>query len=801
MRLLRLMMLFLLVFVISLKAQEVKEAEKSAADVQSQEPLEDQNKPVEITENKDGNKTKPIIVKGRRGKRIDKASTTTEVTAEDIEARSDKLLKDVLHQVPSIQIATERKGTTKFKMRGYDMSKIAILIDGIPVIDAYSDSMDIDNIGLLDISEIVVSRGTCSALYGARGTVGSINLIKKEPIELYANISAEYGEHGNYIASVSQGAPIGNFFYYISGSYDKLRGYTISGKLDRKKREEWLLKISRYDLYGRTLNNIYDNPLSSAADDYLNDKGLWDHTEHEKYKVSGKAGYHITPNLEAGVSSFYNHTKMENSVYTSDLKDMYTYDVNNNPYWQAQDNDKVLGNMSNRWPEYYDYAIAPYVNYEHGKFKFKGNLYFYEQSSTYAAYSDPKETSYAHQHDTTTMVWSIWTSQTYGFNMYPSYLLFPWNRLNFALSYYTANHKEEEKAYNDASTETIKNYGRGKYKTLYIEADYLTLAVEDEMRIIRDIELTLGVSYDAQDITKFRKKHGTDGSTEMDDKRQAEDNSMIWGTNDSFNPVAGIVYEPVKDFLKLRAAASHKTSFPGLNAYTKTKNYYKESTEGEGKDIRIKPEKSFNENTGFEFSFFDKQLSWGTDYFYSKFEDKIERIFIMREGDNIYRNAGTVVIHGAESVLTSKSKNVLDIADVDISLTYTYIFARKQSDVENSFVNKGDKPEKLPEHKFTFDFRTRFKTDTSLIIFGYLEYNQILYTMASRPNAGADFSTKYYYAQKIHNPVMIDVKLSQKIYYDYEVYVMCRNILDDYLADPFNPGPGRMWYGGFKANF
>ncbi len=30
---------------------------------------------------------------------------------------------------------------------------------------------------------------------------------------------------------------------------------------------------------------------------------------------------------------------------------------------------------------------------------------------------------------------------------------------------------------------------------------------------------------------------------------------------------------------------------------------------------------------------------------------------------------------------------------------------------------------------------------------------------------------------------------------------MCKNVMDDYNADPFNPGPGRMFYAGGSAKF
>jgi outer membrane receptor protein involved in Fe transport len=255
------------------------------------------------------------------------------------------------------------------------------------------------------------------------------------------------------------------------------------------------------------------------------------------------------------------------------------------------------------------------------------------------------------------------------------------------------------------------------------------------------------------------------------------------------------------DLLKLRASGSMKTSFPSLQAYSRIRSPYQETGDSATKVKKLKPETSYNGNTGFELLFLDKKLKWGVDYFYSRYEDKITRIFIAKAGDYIYRNVDAAIMHGMESTLMLNLKDVLGIADIDLSLTYTYIFAENQTNIDSSDVNKGEKIEKLPEHKFTFDFRTHFKTKTSLIIFGYMEYNQIMYAMRAIPATTDEFSRSYFHAQKIHNPLMIDVKVSQKIYYNYEVYVMCRNILDDYAADPLNPGPGRMWYGGTKVRF
>jgi outer membrane cobalamin receptor len=806
MRLLNLVILLVFMSVVPLMAQEINE--KNVNDPQPQgNALEGQENPAKKAQARDAYDLEEIVVTAARRhislQKIENPGTTaTEITFMDIEERSDKVLKDVLYLVPGIQVSMQRKGTTQFYMRGYDMSKIAILVDDIPLIESYSGSLDIDNIGLMDISQIVVNRGTTSALYGTRGAVGSINLIRKEPTKIYTNLSVEYGQYGNVVESIANGAPIGNFYYFISAMHDKSDGYKISENLDRSKREYWLFKFSRFDLYGYTLDSIYSHPNASSATYYLNDTGVWDHVAHDKYKLNTKVGYHFTPNLEIGISAFYNHTHMKNSNYYTDMRSMYTYnDYKGAKDWRAPLISYLLRNQSSIWPKYNDYAASPYLKYEKGKFNISANTYFYENTNNFVAYDDPKENFLAFNRDVPTMTWTIWTSKTYGLNIYPSYDLTSSNRLNFALSYFTSSHIEEEQAYNDLATDVISYYGKDKYKTMDIGASYLTVAVEDDMKVMNDMDLTLGVSFDGQDFSKYQLKSGLTGSIEMVDQERPKDDSSLWGTLDSYNPVADIVYEPIKDRLKLKAAASHKTSFPSLQAYSHTRSYYPTSADPNSVYAKLNPEKMLNTNIGFELSFFDNKFTWGTDYFYSKYKNKIFRIYLTRLDDYIYRNIDAATIQGIETTFNFNLPDLFNVADVTASSTYTYLDAKNLTNVEDSFINKGDKLERLPQHKFTFDLRTHFKTDTNLIIFGNFEFNQIQYAMSSIPKNTADFSTSYFYAQRLHDPMKIDVKLSQKFLDHYEAYVMCKNILDDYNADPFNPGPGRMWYAGVKASF
>jgi hypothetical protein len=97
--------------------------------------------------------------------------------------------------------------------------------------------------------------------------------------------------------------------------------------------------------------------------------------------------------------------------------------------------------------------------------------------------------------------------------------------------------------------------------------------------------------------------------------------------------------------------------------------------------------------------------------------------------------------------------------------------------------------------------RLAFTSGTSVNIWGYAMFNQVMYAMYARPYSSDAYSTYYFEAVDVHNPVMFNVRISQTVWGRFEVYVLCRNIFDDYNADPFNPGPGRMFYAGGNARF
>ena len=111
------------------------------------------------------------------------ASSVTVITADDIEARQQQTLSDVLKDVPGLNLVQTGGpgGQTAVFMRGTNSNHTKVLIDGIDVSDPSSSggTFDFGQLLTADIERVEVLRGPQSGLYGSDAIGGVINIITK----------------------------------------------------------------------------------------------------------------------------------------------------------------------------------------------------------------------------------------------------------------------------------------------------------------------------------------------------------------------------------------------------------------------------------------------------------------------------------------------------------------------------------------------------------------------------------------------------------------------------------------------
>jgi len=734
-----------------------------------------------------------IVVTGNKSKAvIEDSATTTVIRAEDIEAKGASTLDQALEGVPGIQVYTHTKGHKRIRMRGFDQEKIFILIDGVPINDIYSTDVDLSAIPVNTISKIVVNRGVSSALYGTDGAIGSINIITKKPDKLFVDSKAEYGSWNNSQFALSHGMPAGDFYYWFSGSVLLSNGFKPSQKLDSTLRKKWYNKLLRYDRYGVTFDEI----LNPSKNQYIEDSGKWNHTEFTKYNAAAKAGWNPVKWFEAGLSGDYHYSELKSNTYQNNCYS--DYDPAQEVWKNARRpgfhddpryvQDWILRNRSFVYPENWNYKISPYATINTEKFDMTFTGWFYQVYQSQKGYAD---NDHLYSKDVAAFNGSKSTAITdpfldikkqmgYGFRILPAYKFSDNYKMSMMIHFRDEFFTAHEQAISmDESPGIYETMGSDPYPVRDLRAQYFSIAVEDEL-VVKRFRSTAGISYDSQNFDEFKQR------TEMEygDAYIPNNKSSIFGTRDSFNPVASISFDPWEKHLRLRSAINSKTRFPNLNEYSKI-------TKLEMDSGLLKPEKSINYSGGFEFMFLKKRISFRNDYFISSIHDRIAKV----NKDEAPVNVEKTVVQGLESSLNLNFDNIAGLIDVNFDSVYTYLHGRNYDDSKEEQVNKGVYLEYMPEHQLIFnlmvDFNWKYKwlPVTTLMFWGEMSFGEVIYVMKSAPAETDPYSTDYFETASLHDPIMLNLKISQEIWNYFKVWFAVKNLLDDYRADPFNPEP------------
>lgn len=171
--------------------------------------------------------------------------TTQSIDAQTIKETQSKNTVQALTELPGIFIDQNgAKGQMDVRVRGFKKSRVPVYIDGIPVYVPYNKETDLSRFTTYDLSEIEVSKGYVSPMYGVNTMGGAINLITKKPTkrlegELGAGVFSGSG-HEEYL---TMGTNQGKYYGLISMSnysrdyFNLSNGYTANTYEDGGKRE------------------------------------------------------------------------------------------------------------------------------------------------------------------------------------------------------------------------------------------------------------------------------------------------------------------------------------------------------------------------------------------------------------------------------------------------------------------------------------------------------------------------------------------------------------------------------------
>ncbi|VUD68749.1 Vitamin B12 transporter BtuB [Thalassocella blandensis] len=124
-----------------------------------------------------------IVVTGTRTERKleDSPVPVSVMTKEQLDMFSGGTVAETLDFMSGVVVKKSVKDGVNVFMQGFDSSRVAILVDGMPLISPTDESVDLDQISALDIERVEVIRGASSVLYGSSAMGGVINIITANP--------------------------------------------------------------------------------------------------------------------------------------------------------------------------------------------------------------------------------------------------------------------------------------------------------------------------------------------------------------------------------------------------------------------------------------------------------------------------------------------------------------------------------------------------------------------------------------------------------------------------------------------
>lgn len=234
-----------------------------------------------------------IIVSADSDSGVESIGTLHRVTAKEIQDQGARTLDEALELIPGITVREGAEGTPRIDIRGFRTRHVKLFLNGIPIMDTFDGQFDPTRIPAEIISEIKVSTGGGSVLYGPGGNGGAINIITKSGKQgLHGSIAGEAGQGDRYMGKGS-----------LSGAGEKFDMYAAVNVIDRDK-----------------------FPLSDDFTDTDEQDGDYrDNSDWQRSNIFGNLGYHLTDRTTMGLT--VSHLSGENGkppVTNYDRDDAFT---------------------------------------------------------------------------------------------------------------------------------------------------------------------------------------------------------------------------------------------------------------------------------------------------------------------------------------------------------------------------------------------------------------------------------------------------------------------------------------------
>jgi iron complex outermembrane receptor protein len=160
----------------------------------------------------------------------DKNTSNERISAEEMRERGKDTINEAAGLAAGVTLSTtgpRNEGT--LYLRGLDIKHAPIFLDGIPIYVPYDGYPDLNRFTTFDLSEIVISKGFTSVLYGPNTMGGAINMVSRRPERsLEGDISAGYGLNNEVRSFANLGTKQEKWYLQGGASYTQRDDYRLA---------------------------------------------------------------------------------------------------------------------------------------------------------------------------------------------------------------------------------------------------------------------------------------------------------------------------------------------------------------------------------------------------------------------------------------------------------------------------------------------------------------------------------------------------------------------------------------------
>lgn len=139
--------------------------------------------------------------------------TARAVTTDEFSAAGATTLAEALPLVPGLALVpTGDRGEAGLSLRGLELRRVPVYLDGIPVYVPYDGTLDLSRFLLAGSHAVVVNRGFSSLTYGPNALGGTVNLLARRPqSSLEGQVTGGVGEGGLVRGAINVGSRRGRW--------------------------------------------------------------------------------------------------------------------------------------------------------------------------------------------------------------------------------------------------------------------------------------------------------------------------------------------------------------------------------------------------------------------------------------------------------------------------------------------------------------------------------------------------------------------------------------------------------------